>query len=76
MVWDLLSLSLFPPPLLPWGKGEEEESTRGMGVFDLGGLNLEGGESIYIKGQCVFFVCVCECVSIFLKSYCFSELVL
>lgn len=31
-----------------------------MGVFDLGGLNLEGGESIYIKGQCVFF-----CASIF-----------
>ena len=57
MVWDLslslsLSLSLYttPPPM---GQGEEE-NMRGMGVFDLGGLNLEGGERIYIKGQTKF----------------------
>lgn len=37
------------------GQGEEE-NMRGMGVFDLGELNLEGGESIYIKGQTEFFL--------------------
>lgn len=44
--------SLAPPPLLPWA-GEREENHRGMGVFDLGGLNMKlvVGRGGYIKAQ-------------------------
>lgn len=49
MVWDL-SLHLPSSP----GEGRGGEHDGGMGVFDLGELNIEGGESIYIKGQTKF----------------------
>lgn len=42
--------SLAPPPLLPWGE-EERRTTRGMGVFDLGELNMKLVGGGYIKGQ-------------------------
>lgn len=40
--------ALAPPPLLPRGE-EERTTTRGMGVFDLGELNMKLGG--YIKGK-------------------------
>lgn len=49
MVWDL---SLHLPSSHGEGRGGEHDG--GMGVFDLGELNIEGGESIYIKGQTKF----------------------
>lgn len=46
MVWDL---SLHLPSSHGAGRGGEHEG--GMGVFE---LNMEGGKSIYIKGQTKF----------------------